>query len=46
MPTKRGTKREDTALDTPMYVTQSGLELFQNAPTADMFRDAPIPARD
>jgi len=46
MPTKRGTKREDTALDTPMYVSQNGVELFQTSPTADMFRDTPVPARD
>jgi len=45
-PTKRGSKREDTALDTPMYVTPNGIELFQNSPTADMFRDVPAPVRD
>lgn len=47
-PTKRGTKREDTALDTPMYVTANGIELFQNDPTAQLFskQDAPVAARD
>lgn len=47
-PTKRGTKREDTALDTPMYVTANGIELFQNDPTAQLFskQDAPVVARD
>jgi len=45
-PTKRGSKREDTALDTPMYVTPNGIELFQSTPNLDMFRDAPVPARD
>lgn len=47
VPTKRGTKREDTTLDTPMYVTPNGIELFQTNPTDQMFsRDqAPIVAR-
>ncbi|MGH8433692.1 MAG: hypothetical protein ACRERX_04245 [Pseudomonas sp.] len=47
-PTKRGSKREDTALDTPMYVTQNGLELFQNDPTAQLFKreDTPVVARE
>ncbi|MCY1200472.1 hypothetical protein D9M69_379240 [compost metagenome] len=47
VPTKRGSRREDTALDTPMYVTANGLELFQTDPTAQMFSrdDAPVPAR-
>lgn len=47
VPTKRGTKREDTTLDTPMYVTENGIELFQTNPTDQMFsRDqAPIVAR-
>jgi len=45
-PTKRGSKREDTALDTPMYVTPNGIEPFQNTPNLDMFRDTPIPALD
>lgn len=47
-PTKRGTKREDTALDTPMYVTANGIELFQNDPTAQLFsqQDTPVHARD
>lgn len=47
-PTKRGSKREDTALDTPMYVTANGLELFQTDPTAQMFsrEEAPVIARE
>ena len=47
VPTKRGTKREDTTLDTPMYVTENGIELFQTNPTDQMFsRDqAPVVAR-
>ena len=46
-PTKRGKRREDTTLDTPMYVTANGLELFQNDPTAQLFKkeDAPVIAR-
>jgi len=46
-PTKRGSKREDTTLDTPMYVTENGIELFQTNPTDQMFsRDqAPVVAR-
>lgn len=46
-PTKRGSKREDTALDTPMYVTENGLELFQTDPTQQMFsrEQAPVVAR-
>jgi len=44
-PTQRGSKREDTALDTPMYVTQHGVQPFQNNLTLDMFRDESIPAR-
>lgn len=36
-PTKRGKRREDTTLDTPMYVTANGLELFQTDPTAQLF---------
>lgn len=48
IPTKRGTKREDTALDTPMYVTANGIELFQNDPTARLFKreDTPVVARE
>jgi len=44
VPTKRGTKREDTTLDTPMYVTPNGLELFQTDPTRQMFSrdEAPV----
>lgn len=47
VPTKRGSRSEDTALDTPMYVTAKGLELFQTDPTAQMFtrEDTPVPAR-
>ncbi|WP_301361871.1 hypothetical protein [Stutzerimonas nitrititolerans] len=47
-PTKRGSKREDTALDTPMYCTANGLELFQTDPTAQMFsrEEAPVIARE
>lgn len=46
-PTKRGKKREDTTLQTPMYVTANGLELFQTDPTAQLFtrEDAPVVAR-
>jgi|SRR5690606_7409116 len=46
-PTKRGSKREDTALETPFFVTESGLQLFADNPTAGMFSkdDAPITAR-
>jgi len=43
-PTKRGSKREDTALETPMYVTQNGIVPFQNTPNLDMFRDLPTHA--
>lgn len=47
-PTKRGSKREDTALDTPMYVTENGLELFQTNPTDQLFsrEQAPAVARE
>lgn len=47
-PTKRGKKREDTTLDTPLYVTANGLELFQTDPTAQLFsrEDAPVKARE
>lgn len=47
-PTKRGKKREDTTLDTPLYVTANGLELFQTDPTAQLFsrEDAPVIARE
>ena len=47
-PTKRGTKREDTALDTPMYVTENGVVLFQNDPTGQLFKkeETPVIARD
>ncbi|MBX7271092.1 hypothetical protein [Stutzerimonas chloritidismutans] len=47
-PTKRGKKREDTSLDTPMYVTENGHELFQTSPTDQMFtrEQAPVVARE
>ncbi len=46
-PTKRGKKREDTSLDTPLYVTAEGLQLFLTNPTAQLFteKDAPVHAR-
>lgn len=46
-PTKRGKKREDTTLDTPMYVTPEGIQLFQTNPTAQLFKkeDTPVQAR-
>lgn len=46
-PTKRGKLREDSTLDTPLYVTESGLTLFQNDPTAQLFNraDTPVKAR-
>jgi len=43
-PTKRGSKREDTALETPMYVTPDGIEPFQRTGNLDMFRDLPAHA--
>jgi hypothetical protein len=47
-PTKRGQKREDTSLDTPMYVTENGLELFATNPTDQLFKaeQAPVVARE
>lgn len=38
---------EDSTLDTPLYVTESGLTLFQNDPTAQLFNrtDTPVKAR-
>ena len=47
-PIKRGKKREDTTLDTPMYVTADGLQLFQNDPTGQLFKkeDTPVKARE
>lgn len=44
-PTKRGSKREDTALDTPMHVTPQGLSLFAQDPTAKLFTDSQAPVR-
>lgn len=40
--------RYATALDTPMYVTANGIELFQNDPTAQLFnkQDTPVHARE
>lgn len=47
-PTKRGKKREDVSLDTPMYVTECGVVLFQTDPTGQLFNkdQAPVKARD
>ncbi|OLU15357.1 hypothetical protein BVH01_16180 [Pseudomonas sp. PA1(2017)] len=47
-PTKRGKKGEDLALDTPLFVTEEGLQLFQTNPTDQLFKreDAPVVARD
>lgn len=46
-PTKRGSKREDTALETPFYLTANGLQLFADNPTGQMFSkdQAPVTAR-
>lgn len=46
-PTKRGKKREDTTLDTPMYVGPEGLQQFQTNPTDQLFKkeDTPVHAR-
>lgn len=46
-PTKRGSKREDTALETPFYLTGNGLQLFADNPTGQMFSkdQAPVTAR-
>ena len=46
-PTLRGKKREDTTLDTPLYVTPDGLQLFQTNPTDQLFRkdETPVHAR-
>ncbi|AQL40066.1 hypothetical protein [Pseudomonas syringae] len=49
VPTKRGSRTEDTTLDTPMYVGEGGrLTLFPETPAADQMFDrnaAPVPAR-
>jgi hypothetical protein len=49
VPTKRGSRSEDTALDTPMYVGEGGrLTLFPETPAADQLFDrkaAPIHAK-
>ena len=46
-PTKRGKKREDTTLDTPLYVTPEGLQLFLTNPTDQIFKpeETPVHAR-
>lgn len=46
-PSKYGDRTEKHTLDTPMYVTTKGLELFQNDPTAQLFKkeDTPVLAR-
>ncbi|EOI1568027.1 hypothetical protein ACMGRR_001740 [Pseudomonas aeruginosa] len=48
VPTKRGSRSEDTALDTSMYVTPNGLELFQTNPTDQLFnrQQAPVVPQD
>lgn len=47
-PTKRGKKREDTTLDTPLFVTAEGLTLFQTNPTDQLFKreEAPVIPRE
>lgn len=47
-PTKRGTKREDTATETPFFVTGNGLQLFADNPSGQLFnkQDAPVVPRD
>jgi hypothetical protein len=44
MPTRRGSKREDSALDTPMYVTPKGITLFNEDPMAQLFSREQSPA--
>lgn len=44
-PTKRGSKREDTAVATPMYVSNKGLSLFREDPTAELFSADQAPVR-
>lgn len=44
-PTKRGKKREDTALKTPMFVTEKGLQLFADNPTGALFTDKQAPVK-
>lgn len=44
-PTKRGKKREDTKQDTPMYVTASGVVLFVENPTEQMFGQIKQPSQ-
>ncbi|MNC47654.1 hypothetical protein D3C75_967250 [compost metagenome] len=46
-PTKRGKLREDSTLDTPLYLTPQGLTLFQNDPTSQLFKseDTPVVPR-
>ena len=47
-PTRRGKKREESTLSTPLHVTENGLELFAQAPTAQLFgkEDAPVKPRE
>lgn len=49
VPTKRGSRSEDTALDTPMYVGEGGrLTLFPEVPNADQLfnrQAAPVHAK-
>lgn len=42
-PTKRGSRREDTAVATPMYVSNQGLSLFRTDPTAHLFDEQQAP---
>jgi len=46
-PTKRGKRREDTTLDTPMHVTPNGIELFATVPTGQLWpaEQTPVSAR-
>ena len=44
-PTKRGSRDEESALDTPMYVTSQGVSLFNQDPTANLFTEQQAPVR-
>lgn len=44
-PTKRGRKREESTLNTPLYVTEKGLELFLTTPTAQLFSSEQTPVK-
>lgn len=44
-PTMRGKKREDTAQDTPLYVSAEGLTPFQTHPTGQIFTPDQAPVR-